>query len=216
MIKLKKILEATPTAGYTAGDAWPDGIHVKPGRKRYVSPSGLGKGMTQVDFPIADPIYNNDEEKAGELRDDTPPLSPIQRGFRGTGDDEYKIPPESFNGVRLSTGDEAGWPWAGQVSPDGAPEAGTPEKSSGGYRVQQHKPTNVKDLDKHSNYRRGTKKSFDTIQTYASRNAETQGRLKDQPKDWWNMQGKGEIEDGLIKGRLKDLMLGYEKSNKRK
>ena len=40
--------------------------------------------------------------------------------------------------------------------------------------------------------------------------------LKDQPKDWWNMQGKGEIEDGLIKGRLKDLMLGYEKSNKRK
>ena len=54
------------------------------------------------------------------------------------------------------------------------------------------------------------------VKGYAQRNAETTARLKNQPADWWNPKGKGEIEDGIIKGRLKDLMFGYEKSNKRK
>ena len=217
MIKLKTIIESTLTGtGLTSGDAWPDGIHVKAGRKRYVSPSGLGKGMTQIDFPIADPIYDSEEEHAGELRDDTPPLSPIQRTWRGNGDNDYKIPPESLNGVNLSTGDEEAWPWAGQLSPEEAPEAGTPEPSSGGYRRQQNEPTRVVDLDKNRIYNRKMNIPQQPVKGYSQRNAETSARLKDQPKDWWNMQGKGEIEDGIIKGRLKDLIFGYEKGNKRK
>ena len=54
------------------------------------------------------------------------------------------------------------------------------------------------------------------VKGYTQRNAETTARLKNQPKDWWNMQGKGEIEDGIIKGTLKGLIFGYEKGNKRK
>ena len=206
MIKLKNILESVSTGGgITHGDAWPDGIYVKAGRKRAVSPSGLMKGMTQIDFPIADPIYNNEEERAGELRDDTPPLSPTQRTWTGTGDDDYKIPPESLNGINLSTGEEDNWPWAGARSPEDAPEAGTPEKS-GKYRRQQTEPTRILNLDKDTDYRRKPTKKDNTLQSYSQRNKETSSRLKDQPKDWWNPKGKGEIEDGIIKGRLKDLI----------
>lgn len=207
MIKLKKILEHTPTdVGLPSGDAWPDGIYVKAGRERHISPSGLGKGMTQVQFPIADSIYDSEEEHAGELRDDTPPLSPEQRTWRGHGDNTYHIPPESLNYVNLSTGDEEAWPWAGQLSPEDAPEAGTPEPS-GKYRRQQNSPTNLNDLDKVKNYHRKMKTNAqDGVQSYSQRNKETSARLKNQPKDWWNPKGKGDMADGLILGKLKDLI----------
>ena len=198
------LLEATAThAGLPSGDAWPDGVYVKAGRKRSISPSGLMKGMTQLEFPVADGIYDNDEEYAGELRDDTPPLSPIQRTWRGDGDNDYKIPPESLNFTHLSTGDEDGWPWAGMISPENAPEAGTPEKS-GKYRRKQAKPTAVVKLDKGTHYHRNMKQQGNQLKTYSQRNKETTSRLKNQPKDWWNRGGKGPMQDGII--MLRDLI----------
>ena len=198
------LLEATGThAGLPSGDAWPDGIYVKAGRTRYISPSGLMKGMTQVNFPVADGIYDNEEEYKGELRDDTPPLSPTQRTWRGNGDNDYLIPPESLNYTHLSTGEEEGWPWAGTISPEEAPEAGTPEKS-GKYRRKQRVSKKLNDLDKNKGYIRKIKNTGGSLKSYSQRNKETQSRLKNQPKDWWNRGGKGPMQDGRIK--LKDLI----------
>ena len=222
MIKLTDILsEMTPTGGggnyghsgtgITTGDAWPDGIHTKAGRQRIMSPTGLMRGMTQLDFPIADAIYDNDEEYKGELRDDTPPLSPIQRTWRGTGPNKYQIPPESIDGVKLATGKEDGWWWSGYLPPDTAPEQGTPEASArkgdrqkADYRPVQKAATNVMKLDKKKRYHSGTYVKDTALKTYSDRNKFTQSQLKKQPKDWWNPKGKGPMQDGAIK--LKDLI----------
>jgi len=215
---LKKISEATVTGtggsgtGILTGDAWPDGIYVKAGRKKVISPSGLMRGMTQMDFPLADAIYDNDEEYAGELRDDTPPLSPIQRTWRGTGPNEYQIPPESLNGTHLATGKEDGWWWAGHISPDSAPEQGTPEKSgrdgdkfTSDYLRVQDKNTSIHKLDKKKRYHSGTTvKSQAPVKKYTDRTNFNKSKLKNQPKDWWNLGGKGKMQDGMIK--LKDLI----------
>ena len=70
---MNKIIESTVTGtggsgtGILTGDAWPDGIYVKAGRKKIISPSGLMRGMTQLDFPLADAIYDNDEESTRKL-----------------------------------------------------------------------------------------------------------------------------------------------------
>ena len=198
------IKEGSNTISGMGGDEWPDGIFTKAGRQRNLSPSGLMKGMTQLTFPVADPIYDNMEEHAGELRDDTPPLSAIQRTWRGNYNNDYQIPPESLNYTHLSTGQEENWPWAGHRSPEGAPDAGTPE-ASGKYRRVQKNPHRVVKLDKTQRYVKGRNNKFgDPFKSYSQRNAETTARLKNQPKDWWNRGGKGSMQDGKIK--LKDLL----------
>ena len=198
--------------GILTGDAWPDGIYVKAGRRKIISPSGLMRGMTQMDFPLADAIYDNDEEYAGELRDDTPPLSPTQRTWRGTGPNQYQIPPESLNGTHLANGTEDGWWWAGHTSPTGAPEMGTPEKSgrqgdkfaSDYFRVQD-KNSSIHKLDKHKRYHNGTVvKTQAPVKKYSDRTNFNKSKLKNQPKDWWNKGGKGSMADGTIK--LSDLI----------
>ena len=210
MIQLIDLLsEITTTNTATAGtglggDEWPDGIFTKAGRERQLSPAGLMRGMTQVWAPVADPIYDNEEEHKGELRDDTPPLSALQRMWRGTGDNTYQIPPESLNYTHLSTGEEENWPWAGHLSPDEPPNAGTPEKS-GKYRKVQKKSTNINKLDKKKRYFRKIKNTGNILKTYSQRNKETSSRLKNQPKDWWNLKGKGKMQDGIIK--LRDLLV---------
>jgi len=219
MIRLTDIMkEVTVTGtgdsgtGILTGDAWPDGIYVKAGRNRIMSPSGLMRGMTQVDFPLADAIYDNDEEYAGELRDDTPPLSPIQRTWRGSGPNQYQIPPESIDGVKLATGKEENWWWAGHVSPTGAPEMGTPEKSGrkddrfdSDYLRVQNKSTSIHKLDKKKRYHSGTYvKSQAPVKKYTDRTAFNKSKLKTQPKDWWNKKGKGPMQDGRI--NLRDLI----------
>ena len=215
---LKRLNELTVTGtgstgtGILTGDAWPDGIYVKAGRNRILSPSGLMRGMTQLDFPLADAIYDNDEEYAGELRDDTPPLSPIQRAWRGTGPNKYQIPPESLDGITLADGSAENWWWSGYLPPETAPEQGTPEKSArkddrqkADYRQVQKKATSIHKLDKTKRYHSGTTvKSQAPVKKYSDRTAFNKSQLKNQPKDWWNLGGKGPMQDGTIK--LKDLI----------
>ena len=215
---LKAISEATVTGagntgtGILTGDAWPDGIYVKAGRRKILSPSGLMRGMTQMEFPLADAIYDNPEEYAGDLRDDTPPLSPTQRTWRGTGPNQYQIPPESLNGTHLANGKEDGWWWAGHTSPTSAPEQGTPEKSgrdgdkfTSDYLRVQDKNTSIHKLDKHKRYHAGTYvKSQSPVKKYTDRTNFNKSKLKNQPKDWWNLKGSGPMQDGTIK--LKDLI----------
>jgi hypothetical protein len=216
MIKLTNIIkEAVTTGNGIVGDAWPDGIFTKPGRERIIEPAGMPRGMTQVKFPAATPIFDSDEERAGELRDDTPPLSPLQRIWNGRGyQANYQIPPESLNYTHLATGDEEGWPWAGSLAPGTAPEAGTPEKTGKGYdkigyRKSQLKPHSVTKLDKTKRYVKKTQwHTGDEFKTYNQHTQETGARLKNQPKDWWNLRGKGKMQDGTIslKNLLKDIL----------
>ena len=218
--KLKKLSEVTISGngnnggsgtGVITGDAWPDGIYVKAGRQKIMSPSGLMRGMTQVDFPLAAAIYDNDEEYAGELRDDTPPLSPIQRTWRGSGPNQYQIPPESLDGITLADGSAENWWWSGYLPPTTAPEQGTPEPSArkndrqtADYRQVQKKATSIHKLDKTKRYHSGTYvKSQAPVKKYSDRVNFNKSQLKNQPKDWWNLGGKGPMQERI---KLKNLL----------